>query len=473
MGTWLIFDDDTVDSIKECDIPKYFGDSNSGSAYVLYYQALDIDLSALGLRPPSPEPVMQPVSQSEPPQPLQPTDSPVSTAQSIPPLPPGLADDFPGTASVPELPRPATPPVPIQSPLEPPAKSPRKVPSQFLKAALGRPATVGHSSRNETVIRPSRSVVDEKFSSVPTLSLSPITIFPKEDLKPLEGHSAGAVSGKERDSDRSMSMMGWLRRRSLKAGKSRPSLEVTPDMPPLPQDVLAAPGSPVRNQSTGSSSKSSKDSRRPLDSPTPGHASLLPIGKLLPLSRTSYETDSKRSSAFGDSYTTPISPPPDRRSQSRPLPAIPASPQTPKIETPPSPFSRTSLDHSRVQRRPGTSSFRDSNLSLSPKSPGRPSTSAGPPTMTRSPHHIAPPSSSLQVPSPNIATGKLGPKRNSAVVERPKSAHASYGIVLSSPTSPVPPVPVSVTGPTRKPAMRKLSLSAPMLGLVRRDKDKQ
>ncbi|EGO31229.1 hypothetical protein SERLADRAFT_336365, partial [Serpula lacrymans var. lacrymans S7.9] len=40
MGFWLIFDDDTVDTIKESDIPKYFGDSNSGSAYVLYYQAV-------------------------------------------------------------------------------------------------------------------------------------------------------------------------------------------------------------------------------------------------------------------------------------------------------------------------------------------------------------------------------------------------------------------------------------------------
>lgn len=468
MGTWLIFDDDTVDSIKECDIPKYFGDSNSGSAYVLYYQALDIDLSALGLRPPSPEPVMQPVPQSEPPQQLQPTDSPLSTAQSIPPLPPGLSDDFPSTTSVPQFPRPTTP-VTIQSPLEPPAKSPRKVPSQFLKVALGRPATVGYRpSRNDTVIRPSRSVLDEKFSSVPTQR--PITISPKEDLKPLEGHSAGAVNGKERDSDGGV--MGWLRRRSLKAGKSRPSLEVTPDMPPLPQDVLAAPGSPVRNQSTGSSSNSSKDSRRPLDSPTPGHASLLPIGKLLPPSRTSYETDSKQSSAFGDSYTTPIFPPPDRRSQPRPLPAIPASPQTPKIETPPSPLSRASLDPSRVQRRPGISSFRDPDLPLPPRSPCRPSTSAGSPTQTRSPFHIAPPSSSLQVPSPNIATGRFDPKKNNVVVERPKSAHASYGFVLSSPTSPVPPVPVSATGPTRKPATRKLSLSAPMLGLVRRDKDK-
>ncbi|KAI0652772.1 hypothetical protein C8Q79DRAFT_875291, partial [Trametes meyenii] len=40
-GAWMLFDDDTVSPIKESDIPKYFGDSNSGSAYVLYYQAVD------------------------------------------------------------------------------------------------------------------------------------------------------------------------------------------------------------------------------------------------------------------------------------------------------------------------------------------------------------------------------------------------------------------------------------------------
>ncbi|EIN14229.1 cysteine proteinase, partial [Punctularia strigosozonata HHB-11173 SS5] len=37
-GQWLVFDDDNVDTIKESDIPKYYGDSNSGSAYVLFYQ---------------------------------------------------------------------------------------------------------------------------------------------------------------------------------------------------------------------------------------------------------------------------------------------------------------------------------------------------------------------------------------------------------------------------------------------------
>ncbi|KAF8559891.1 cysteine proteinase [Imleria badia] len=473
MGTWLVFDDDTVDAIKECDIPKYFGDSNSGSAYVLYYQALDVDLLALGLTSPSSEPVMQPVAQSEPPQHLVPTDSPVSTAQSIPPLPPGLTDDLPSSPTVPEaLPRPTTPPIPI--PLEPPGKSPRKTSSQFFKVALGRPATIGHKpSRNDPVIRPSRSVVDEKFASIPKPTLPPIAIFAKEDLKPLESHSAGVVNGKEKDSDRSM--MGWLRRRSTKVGKPRPSSELNADIPPLPHDVLAAPGSPVRNQSTGSSSNSSKDSRR-LDSPTPGHASPRvsprPISRLPPHSWTAdtsspYETESRQSSASGGSYTTPASPPPDRRSHPRPLPAIPASPQTPQNDTS-SPFSRTSLDHNRVQRRPG----KDSSLPSSPKSPARPATSAGLPTKTRAPLPSASPNSGLQVPSPNLATGRLNPHKD-PVVERPKSAHASYGFALSPPTGPLPPLPPSATLPVRKPAMRKLSLSAPMLAFVRRDKDKQ
>ena len=48
--SWVVFDDDSVDVIKECDISKYFGDSNNGCAYALFYQAVDTDLAALGLR---------------------------------------------------------------------------------------------------------------------------------------------------------------------------------------------------------------------------------------------------------------------------------------------------------------------------------------------------------------------------------------------------------------------------------------
>ncbi|GJJ70806.1 ubiquitin carboxyl-terminal hydrolase 9/13 [Entomortierella parvispora] len=45
---WLLFDDETVESIDESDIPKYFGDSAQlGSGYVLFYQSRDMDMSTI------------------------------------------------------------------------------------------------------------------------------------------------------------------------------------------------------------------------------------------------------------------------------------------------------------------------------------------------------------------------------------------------------------------------------------------
>ncbi|RIA88958.1 hypothetical protein C1645_825518 [Glomus cerebriforme] len=50
MGQWLLFDDDTVEPVDESEIQKYFGDlPATGSGYVLFYQACDLDLSSLGL----------------------------------------------------------------------------------------------------------------------------------------------------------------------------------------------------------------------------------------------------------------------------------------------------------------------------------------------------------------------------------------------------------------------------------------
>ncbi|PVG01705.1 cysteine proteinase [Serendipita vermifera] len=54
-GTWYVFDDNSVDAIKESDISKYYGDGGSGTGYVLFYQAVDLDREALGLKP---EPVV-------------------------------------------------------------------------------------------------------------------------------------------------------------------------------------------------------------------------------------------------------------------------------------------------------------------------------------------------------------------------------------------------------------------------------
>ena len=85
--SWFVFDDDNVFPIPENDIPKYFGDSNSGSAYVLYYQAVNIDLVSLGLRPSqsSPETTTYSIPPVEPYPALQ-----NQTLAPIPALPPGL-----------------------------------------------------------------------------------------------------------------------------------------------------------------------------------------------------------------------------------------------------------------------------------------------------------------------------------------------------------------------------------------------
>jgi hypothetical protein len=56
-GAWVVFDDDTVESVKESDIPKYFGDSNVGAGYVLFYQAADLaPPSATSQAEPQPKP---------------------------------------------------------------------------------------------------------------------------------------------------------------------------------------------------------------------------------------------------------------------------------------------------------------------------------------------------------------------------------------------------------------------------------
>jgi hypothetical protein len=43
---WFLYDDDNVESIKESDIPKYFGESSVGAGYVLFYQAPDMKTEA-------------------------------------------------------------------------------------------------------------------------------------------------------------------------------------------------------------------------------------------------------------------------------------------------------------------------------------------------------------------------------------------------------------------------------------------
>ncbi|KAJ1031697.1 hypothetical protein NDA13_002087 [Ustilago tritici] len=57
---WVQFDDDVVTYIDEFEITKYYGDRPGlGSAYVLFYQAVDLDFGGLGLKDPALEAQIQ------------------------------------------------------------------------------------------------------------------------------------------------------------------------------------------------------------------------------------------------------------------------------------------------------------------------------------------------------------------------------------------------------------------------------
>ncbi|WVW86994.1 hypothetical protein I302_109050 [Kwoniella bestiolae CBS 10118] len=65
-GRWIMCDDENVEPINDDDLFRYFGDYPSGAGYVLFYQAVDMDLGSLGLKIPEPEPVVEPEAKIEP-----------------------------------------------------------------------------------------------------------------------------------------------------------------------------------------------------------------------------------------------------------------------------------------------------------------------------------------------------------------------------------------------------------------------
>lgn len=78
-GRWVMCDDENIEPIDEKDIFRYFGDYPSGAGYVLFYQAVDLDLRDLGMKNPP-----------KPPTPAAPSRSTVPT-EIIPATPPALA----------------------------------------------------------------------------------------------------------------------------------------------------------------------------------------------------------------------------------------------------------------------------------------------------------------------------------------------------------------------------------------------
>ncbi|KAG2136503.1 uncharacterized protein EDB93DRAFT_1303197 [Suillus bovinus] len=468
LGAWLVFDDETVESIKESDIPKYFGESNSGSAYVLYYQAVDIDLVALDLRPASPRAPEEHIQ--------LPTDSPASLSEPIP-LPPGLSAEPPEAETAETVPVLPPPSLPTSIPV-PPERSLRKIPSEFMK--LSPPsvppyqATVGRGLS----LKPSLPARNSILKHVPSLkigvdkrdlaakSTAPFPMVEPSDLLPpvLPIPALRSPNGKEKETEKKST--NWFRRKSLKSGgKLRPSLETelkkTPSPPVVPLDASS------RFHTTELTSKHSKDdgSGHPsepadLDRPiAPFMVHRRPSSASGLVQTSSHSTSSRRDTSSSPSVSattsysshttsTSSSMSPDHHPQTiRPLPTIPASPQNSRIvQSPHSAYSRGhSSDHPRPHKRPAVAPH-DFEPPRPPKSPARPTTAGATlgsrPSATISRDHNLPPLPAamgdlsngtyghmpMTLPCPDNdktqVKSKLYDEGVTGLSRRPKSAHA-------------------------------------------------
>ncbi|KAG1868285.1 hypothetical protein DFJ58DRAFT_767322 [Suillus subalutaceus] len=504
LGTWLVFDDETVESIKESDITKYFGESNSGSAYVLYYQAADLDLAALDLCPTNPRAPEEHSHQGLP------TDSPASLSQPIP-LPPGLSTE-PAEAEDAETASLLPPPsLPINIPVSPAEISPRKLPSEFMKPSLPSVPPYHASIGRSSSLQPPSPARNGILRHVPSLKVGAdkrdtaaksTAPFPKaEPSYPLSPVSPVPTllspNGKEKETEKKST--NWFRRKSLKSGgKSGPSSEAEAKKIPLPPVVPSdVSSSPSRFHTTGSTPKHSIDndgSGHPsepagLDRPVaPFMVHRRPSSASGPVRASSHSTNSRRDTSSSISGTTSYSSHTTSTSSSaspdhhpytiRPLPTVPASPQNSRIaQSPPSAYTRGhSSEHPRPHKRPALSSH-DFEPPRSPKFPARPTT-AGATLGSRSSAAIPQDRNLSPLPAttgdlfngtysntpatlPRSDNGKTQAKSNlyeegaTGLSGRSRSAHASTALeaVLQSSTS-------TYTTSAMKRASRKLSFTA-------------
>ncbi|KAG7099957.1 hypothetical protein E1B28_001750 [Marasmius oreades] len=406
LGSWLVFDDDHVHPISESDIPKYYGENNAGSAYVLYYEAADIDPPALGIRTP-------PVALST--TSVYPTSEAIPTVPSpqapTPVLPPGLTEE--GDSS--DLSDPSFPITPSQSnsPLLPPEyenSPPPKVDEPVTQPTTsdipnhpsGRGRPPFSPVRRRSSIRPTtagdleseRSDPDILTDLVPTLHAGDGR---SESSAPsTSGHEDGLTSStpplippenKEKEKEKEKSphrkTSGWFRRRSLRV--ERPSTGHGPELiPASPNLKHADEQSPAQTSSTSSSNGSSstwykhnqttqenktrKDGTGLFRSPRPKSSaggltvrpprdrhSLHEHSDTLPSATSSTgSTQSMSSGLFSTHHNQILDLPPPRKSSLANIPPIatsslpptlPPSPQTPTSKSSRSPERKLSFPH--------------------------------------------------------------------------------------------------------------------------------
>ncbi|KZT00016.1 cysteine proteinase [Laetiporus sulphureus 93-53] len=489
-GKWLLFDDESVDVIKESDIPKYYGETNNGSAYVLYYQAVDLDMAALGIRPQEATTTSTDIG-------LEPSSRPsnvatvVESSESDPAVPPGLTVDADSEKSDSPLPTPRSQPqsssslqTPRHASPQPPTlglsipKRPSSGPSTPVQASGSSSSGALGGLFNTLRHTPSMRVrmnggnasdsrrswmdaVQHHPTSSPTKSRSSrrpatahgivsTTSSQSQESEPGSPSMASMPDGhaKEKQPEKKASM--WFKRKSsrLEASFSGPSSV------PVREDTV----SPQRSQTlkeTGHSRAMSEAS----PSPAPTSFAASPMGMV----------------------HSPLVPPPL---------ASPSMPMSPVLSHPHHPEHKKS-----TPELPGKSkSSRSGVTSALGRLPRRPSTAGA---TVSTPSH-ARPTSVVVPPIPSIPSSPSSQQPNGTAGRTllsgtPDAAHhrhshldefGMHGFRRShrpSTASAVPESPratgfaaspssSSVENGTKKRATRKLSFSAPMLGFGRKEK---
>ena len=471
-GSWHIYDDDVVDAVRESDIPRYFGDSNAGSAYVLYYQAVDIDLAGLGLR--ETVPPLDKVQQPE----ASPQSSPLLPT---PAFPPGLTEEGDSPSTM----------------LSPNAISP-----------TGAASTIGglfHSLRRGPTTKPRAATAESRKSyTEPSPQVgNPPPLPSNEDQVKVNPTSPLSVStilnGKDKQPERKAST--WFKRKGTRVRPGSASEHT-------PMSFLSPPAE-GQNRTTSTALLSPADATKEesgqdlIDSPSPSGGFSLPI--LTPVSfglsphsgadrRNGYDSPSAGSvsSSFASTSAIPAYQPhfdPSTNPYAPPMaPALSRGSQTPSPTG--TRFSRQpnkSLPHLAHK---GKKSIDTHEGETSPR-PQRPLSASGPegyknstqiPPVPRLPRQTLSMSEASEATlldsrdrDPYMDSGRLravAPEGNMPMPHPADPQPAESG--LSSPPAPSTASSTSTSAANGLIRVsRKLSLSAPMLGFGRKDKEKQ
>ena len=257
-GSWVVFDDDGVETIKESEIPKYYGEGSSG-AYVLFYQAVDMDREALGLPPDLPTPstaevvnegaavggaaaiVVDPASPPPDAPSVLPKDGEeVTSPSSLPPNAKG-----PVSPLKLDLPPPALNTSPAPSPVLPESVSKANTPG-LSKGAAGFFQSLRHSTSSKASMAKEKEAREKEKEVIPPVPPAPLL---NGDLH-TNGHAhphANANGIKEKEGKEGGA--GNIFRRSLKVTKKREQVAVhtgsgSPALPASPRLPSSIPPSP-------------------------------------------------------------------------------------------------------------------------------------------------------------------------------------------------------------------------------------